>query len=397
MVTKKSKARPYFKEIPNFLTFFIVTMYIFSLSPILIEISASTGISIRDLNLIFTFILIGNISGNLTSGFLNKRFESIKIIVFSYACIFVTTIIAMLFYSKYVFYTSYLVVGFFLGTIFVQASSIVLSSTIKNRQRLISLAFSFIPFGALAGPFFAVLIINMGLDWKYIYSMYLFIMLFNIVLYILLGRRTKKIPIPEQKSLSLKKFFQDRQKRSILIFASAIMFFYGASQVVLTTFSPTFFRSMRGFDLNIAGLIVMIYWASKFAGRITFGSFIGRQSKNNILLACSLISFMSVNILVFSKSVISILISSSIAGFAISVLQPILISKGDILQKSEKSIYVSAISAFGGLGAASSPFFTNFFLDNNMLMSFSFSSIFTALAVLFIAASIFHEKSLTKK
>ena len=67
LTNEKESFKDYLKEIPNFLTIFIVPLFFMTVSPILLEMSADTGISTGDLSLIITFYTIGTITGQLTS------------------------------------------------------------------------------------------------------------------------------------------------------------------------------------------------------------------------------------------------------------------------------------------------------------------------------------------
>lgn len=80
----KNLIRDYLKEFPNFLSLLIRPVFFIVLSPILLEASFSLNTSIRNLNLVFTFFTIGNLLGNLSSIFYNKKFKKLNIIIFSY-------------------------------------------------------------------------------------------------------------------------------------------------------------------------------------------------------------------------------------------------------------------------------------------------------------------------
>ena len=64
---QKDSFKDYLLEIPNYLSIFIFLLFFLTLSPILLDISVSTGIKAVDLNLVFTFFTIGSVIGQLTS------------------------------------------------------------------------------------------------------------------------------------------------------------------------------------------------------------------------------------------------------------------------------------------------------------------------------------------
>ncbi len=60
------------------------SFFLLSISPVLLDISRVTGIKIDELNLVFSFFILGGIIGMLTSVFYNKWFSRLKIIIAGY-------------------------------------------------------------------------------------------------------------------------------------------------------------------------------------------------------------------------------------------------------------------------------------------------------------------------
>ena len=110
----------YLKEIPNFLSIFIFPVYFMTISPMLLEMSKSTGISSADLSLIFTFFIVGSILGQLTSVFFNRKFKKIIVILAGYLLIIPFLIFLSFIRNLFLFYIFYFLIGYFAGVIWLQ-------------------------------------------------------------------------------------------------------------------------------------------------------------------------------------------------------------------------------------------------------------------------------------
>ncbi len=144
--------KDYLCETPNFLAVFLLLIFILTTSPILIEISDSLGVSPEDLNIIFTFFNIGIVTGQLTSVFYNIKFKRIHITLFSYFLLIIVS--TVLFFSKTLslFFILYLLAGYILGVTYVQASENILECKVRNKDRILTMTFSFPPLMQLWHP-----------------------------------------------------------------------------------------------------------------------------------------------------------------------------------------------------------------------------------------------------
>ena len=160
----KDRFVDYIAETPNLLSVFIFSIFYNIASVMLIEMSSSTGIEITNLGLIFTFYTVGAVAGQLTSLIYNRRFTKIQVTVSSHILL-VPLIILLIFSSNLiVFYIVYLLSGYILGVIWIQANEFVLENKIKNKDRIVTILLTFYPIGALISPFISATIINAGLS-----------------------------------------------------------------------------------------------------------------------------------------------------------------------------------------------------------------------------------------
>src|SRR5665647_3726121 len=93
MAEEKDRFADYLAEIPNFLTVFIFSIFFNIASPILIEISKTTGILVANLGFIFTSFTIGAALGQLTSVFYNRRLKKIHVIISGYILLILLSVV----------------------------------------------------------------------------------------------------------------------------------------------------------------------------------------------------------------------------------------------------------------------------------------------------------------
>ena len=181
---QKDSIKDYLLEIPNYLAVFIFPLFFLTLSPILLDISVSTGIKIGDLGLIFTFFTVGSAIGQLTSILFNRKFSSLTVIVASLIMLIPITLALAQAKGMNVFYTLYFIGGYLLGVIWLQANQNIIRSRIKNKERVIALTLSFYPIGAVVAPYISSTIVSRGMDWQIFYYMLVFLILIAIILYL---------------------------------------------------------------------------------------------------------------------------------------------------------------------------------------------------------------------
>ena len=124
----------YLKELPNYMTIFMIPVLFMTAGPMLIEMSRSTGYSTGDLSLVFTFFIIGLVTGQLTSVLFNRKFRKIIIIFSGYILIIAMLVLLANIGHLYLFYISYLLTGYISGVIWIQATKYILENKIKKEM-----------------------------------------------------------------------------------------------------------------------------------------------------------------------------------------------------------------------------------------------------------------------
>ncbi|HAJ95703.1 MAG TPA: hypothetical protein DCP02_05655 [Actinobacteria bacterium] len=396
MKKEKDSFRDYLIEFPNYLSIFIFPLYFLTLSPILLDISKSTGIDTGDLNLIFTFFTMGSVIGQLTSVLYNKKFKSLTIIVTGFIVLIPITIILSLTGELYVFYILYLICGYILGAIWMQANQNLLRSRIKNKDRLITIGLSFYPVGALISPYISFALVARGLDWRYIYYLLILLILLILSLYLSITRKIKYLVMEPEKKLSLKEIFSQKSKNILFILTAAMLLLYTMSETVIATWAPTFFRSEKFFNMGEAALLISLFWAGILAGRAITGVLAGRIKANHLILMLSLLSLTAIIILYFSQGKNSNLAIMIFVGLGYSSIFPLLISSGSTIYKSGTGIPLTILFASANLGIASAPYLTRFLSGFGMLASVALAPILMMGVVVLVVSSIIYHGRLNK-
>lgn len=384
-MNRKDNFKDYLIEIPNFLSIFLFAFFFMVASPMLIDMAVSTGIDTGNLSLIFTFYTIGAVIGQLTSVLYNRKFRKLYVIIASY----VTTILFIVFLSfsnnLYLFYVLYLLIGYFLGVIWIQANEYILENKIKNKDRITTIALSFYPVGAFTAPLVASSVIRSGLSWRLSYYVIIFIIAVTIILYLSLigGRRGRKV-IEEKEKVSFKEIFTDSRRNTIFLLITVSIVFYCASETIVSAWSPTFFRSERMFDIETAGLVISIFWIAVIIGRAVVSSIAGKVHSSHVMIGLSAVAIISMIFMVFLKSRYAILIAMSFTGLGFSGMFPLLISSGSTVYKKGKGVLITILFAASNIGISIAPFLTRLVSRHNITFSVSLAIIFMFLAMLLL-------------
>lgn len=380
----------YFKEIPNYLSFFVFSSFLISLSPILIEMGKTFSIDPRDLNLIFASITVGGIAGRLTSFFYRARFNNLHIIITAYSLLSILVIILSQIRILALFFIIYFLSGYLLGIILVIVSENLLESPITNKDRLITIATSFFPLGSIVFPLITSALVKNGYDWKYLYYVLFSMVVLMIILYSTLNKRRKhSSPVKEQR-LILKGIFTDRGNNIIFIIMLFCLMLYVVPEFVLSNWSPTFFRMESMIDVQSAGYMLSIFWAVIIIGRILVSFIAGRIKSRYIMLVLALISMASTVLLIFSKSSLSIYLLIGLAGLGYSALFPLILSTGSTVYEKGRGTLATLMLLSSGIGMSLASYLTRTVSKYNMFLSMFMAVIFITVLLVLIIVLIFY-------
>ncbi|MBA7589046.1 Protein TsgA [subsurface metagenome] len=393
----KDSFKDYLIEIPNFLSIFMFAFFFMIASPMLIDMAASTGVNTGNLSLVFTFYTIGAVVGQLTSVLYNKKFRKLYIIIASY--ITAVPLIVFLSFSNnlYLFYILYLLIGYLLGVIWIQANEYILENKIKNKDRITTIALSFYPVGAFTAPLVASSVINSGLNWRFSYYAIIFIILVIIILYLsLIGGRGGKKVIEEKEKVGFKEIFTNSHSNIIFLLIAVSIVFYCVSETVVSTWSPTFFRSERMFDIQTAGFVISIFWISVIIGRAVISYMAGKVRSSYVMLILSITAIISMIFMIFLKSRYAIFIVMGFTGLGFSGMFPLLISSGSAVYKKGKGVLITVLFAASNVGISIAPFLTRLISRYDMTFSVSLAIVFMFFTMLLLVVYIVCENKITR-
>jgi fucose permease len=393
---QKDRFIDYLIEVPNFLSVFIFSIFFNITSPILIEISQSTNIAATNLSLIFTFFTIGAVIGQMTSVFFNRRFKKIQIVLAGFIIQIPLTIILSFNSSLIIFYLLYLISGYVLGVVWLQANQYVLESKVKNKERIITILVTFYPIGAFIAPFISSAIVRANLSWRLIYYIIIFLIIINIILYIIfLGKKTENITTQNEAKLPLKEIFKDKNKNIIFILIFVAICFYCCSETIVATWAPTFFRLARNISVQSASIILNLFWLFIIFGRIISMIIAGKIKATIIIMVISVVAIIAMIISVFLYNKYLIFVLISIAGLGYSAIFPLLYSTGGTLYTKGKGILATFLFMATNIGTTVAPFITKLSSKINLPLSIYFSFILMSIVtIILIIINIIFNKNL---
>jgi len=388
---QKDSIRDYLREIPNYLVLFIFPFFFLTLSPILLDISESTGIELEALTMIFTFYTLGGMAGQLTSVLFNRKFKSLIIIVTSLIILVPVSLILARVKDKYSFYILYAIVGYFIGVIWVQINQNILRSRIKNKDRLMTLTFSFFSVGAIITPYISSAIVRRGIDWHIIYYIQVFLSILMIIIFLTINRKIKYLSPRPGKKISFRKIFINRTRNIIFILTLLMMAAYIISETVIITWAPTFFRVEKLFTVREGALTGSLFWIGVISGRIVSSIIAGKIKVYYHILILSGIAFISASIIYFLESKSAVFAVMVILGFGFSAIYPLLLSLGGSLYRLGTSLLLTIMFTITNIGVSVTPSFIRYLLKYGMPASVSLVPVsmivFTIFAVILIIYS----------
>ncbi len=379
-----SELKGYLIESPNYLSNLLFATYFLLASPILLDISRDTGLDPGNLSLIFTLYTIGGITGQLTSVFYSRKFRRVNIIIFCFIILIPITAILFFTYSLIMFYVLYFLAGYLLGIVWIQANANVFESKVKNKDRIITIALTFYPIGAVFAPMVASSIVNSSLQWRYIYMVLIGIILTCIALYLIITRKIKYAEGKEKQKFALKEIFENKTKNLLLVLISIAVIFYGVSEAVISTWSPTFFRMARSFEVGQAGFIGSLFFISIIIGRIIVSSVAGKVRNTTIMIILASIAVISASFSLVIGSNTLIFIGIFFTGLGFSGLFPLLLSEGNKVFDKGKDLIATILFASGNLGLSIAPFLTRTVSQYHLFLSVFLTVIFMVLLLVLV-------------
>lgn len=393
---KKNTAINYLIELPNFLALFIGSFFMYFISPILIEISNSIGSTVENVILISSYYMIGSIFGMILSPFLNRKLKRIYIFIISYITLLPCIIILNFINNIIVFYCIYFISGFIFGVIGIQANTNMAESALENKDNVMNIGHSFFAIGAIIAPIISSNIVKNGINWRYLYYFVIFFAILNIILFITIRRKIDNA-MPKQKAVSLKVVFTNKKTNLYLFLAVIALFFYVTAEIIVSIWSPTFFRILKHFDVQSAGLILTILWIGIFSGRLLVGSLSYKIKTDYMLMILAIISIISLTFLVYSSSKFINYLAIFFTGFGFSGIVPLLISSTSSFFPKGKEVIMTILFLMPAVAGMSAPYITRNIAQKSMFFSIAVTIFFMAAVLIIVTIRMYYGKKALKK
>lgn len=382
----------YLVEIPNFFSFFLFTFFSFSISPVLLEIGKSFNTNATNIVLIFTFYSAGMIIGRLTSLLYIHKFPKLHLILYAYALLFFTIIALFLVHSLYLLYLLYFISGYLLGIVWVMSVGNLLESKIENKVRLLGVALVFNALGAILSPILSSSLVNNNLNWRFIYILTSFLVVIIFFLYIAIQKNNKYSETGKQKNkITVKNIFFNKNKNRLFTLCNLTLFFYVMAEIIIITWSPTFFRIERQFDVKSAAIAVTIFWIMVLFGRIISSYVVAKINNNHLILIFSIVAFISIFFVAYLKLKYSVYISIAFIGLGCSGLYPLLTSLGATIYEEGRDFLATIMYTTASIGTLISPYFIKIASNYKMILPIILAIFFMGFAIIFHIISLVYD------
>jgi fucose permease len=381
---KKNNLKNYLLEFPNFLSLFLFAFFMTLASPILVDMGKFFNVLPENMNLIVTFFMIGELAGILTLIFLIRRFNGRKVIIWSYAALIPVLVGVFLAESLILFYLLYFITGCLLGAIFMDANLDMLEGKVENKDSVVNLGHGFFAIGALASPFIVSVLVNRQISWRYIYLIVIILSTISLAMRLFMYKRMQVEDPAKKIVISLKETFKSKNKNIYMLLTSILMLFYVMSEVTIFSWSPTFFRVEKLFNIFNAGLVVSVFWIGILAGRLIISVLSYRIKAGTLLIILSLISISGLAIAIFPIIQSINIIGAAIMGLGFSGIPPLLISSASRIFGAGKDISLTILFVIGIAGGSIIPFLIKILANYSFLFSLLIALIFMAAFLIFV-------------
>ncbi|MGM0366329.1 MAG: MFS transporter [Actinomycetota bacterium] len=388
----KDSLKQYLWQSPNFLSIFVFAVFMLAPTSILIDISRSMGATPQDINYVFTLFTIGGIAGRLTAFLYNRRFSNLKIMVGSFLLLGALSIWLFFINTLLILYIVYVISGYLLGVVYLQANKNLMESRIRDKARLANLAISFYPLGAAAGPLISTAIVGRGYNWRYIYLLMIPLVILVIILFILLEPKNNNSKQEKGEATYAREIFKNKKDNFSYTIIVLLVLTYCISEAVVFTWAPTYLRAERFFSPQGAGLAVTVFWFAVIGGRMIISAVTGKFDSYKIMFFISIVGMVSISSMLFFTQKNLIFLFMGLAGLGYSGMFPLLLATGSEMFDRGKGVILTIIFAASSAAKALTPYLVSLAVKSSMFLSFFLASIFMASTVLLLLLLIIYDK-----
>jgi len=379
----KTSLVSYLAEFPNYLTLLMFSTFLLGPSTILIEIAESLNTTPADFSLVFTFFMVGLITGQLTSNVYRRLVTRINLITIIYPVLMAVALAMFISTNIYVFYILYFIAGYLLGVLYIKANQYIMASPIPNKAKLLTIATIFFPVGAIISPMLSIFVVESGWGYRYIYLAYVVMFMIIFVLYQFITRKRKyESGYTGSVKNTLVQVLKNRNKNLILAACCLGILCYAMAETVLSTWAPTFFREARGLSPLDAGLLLTIFWMVLIAGRLIISQLTEKIKPIHMILGLAVVSAAAMLGLLFSSAKTAIFISAIFTGLGFSAIFPLLVYIGSRVYAQQVDHLLPVLFIFGTIGNALAPYLTSTVSRSSLAWSMGIGFVFIVATLL---------------
>lgn len=328
-------------------------MAVLVIGAILPSIIAEAGISFLAAGSLLSGMAIGNLSASflfpMAVSWLGRKRAIFSITIFAPVCLFILSLLP----PFPIMYGVMLIYGLVRGSITILNNSAVndiYGGKAASRLNLLHCSFAV---GAFLAPFITAIFMKLGLNWRSILYLILFLTATTAVLYgtmdqSLLNENARNIKNEKNKNVSQDKSFLKSYSFYGIAF---ILFFYLGLENCINGWFVTYLQNTGVMSTTYATALVSFTWLVIMAGRLICAALSKKLEKSTIILILSLGSAACFSLLVSTKSLPLITAALLGLGFFLSGIYPTSVANvGPMIKGSTVGMSVlTAISALGGI------------------------------------------------
>jgi FHS family glucose/mannose:H+ symporter-like MFS transporter len=214
--------------------------------------------------------------------------------------------------------------------------------------------------------------------------------------YIILKRKNKPNKKIDNEKYAFKKIFVNKNYNKIFIVSVLTLFFYGITEAVIYTLSPTFFRIDKALTAQLASLTVTVFWLAVTIGRILVGIVVCRIKPYILASWLTILSLISLTLMIFTGKGYIIFLAVFFVGLGYSGIFPLIFSNACLIYTKGKGVLETILFVITSLGASIAPYLIGLTLKLNIKFSMSIALIFMVLVSIFILLNIINYRKFYK-
>ena len=192
----------------------------------------------------------------------------------------------------------------------------------------------------------------------------------------------------KEENIKLRSVFTSRIKNTVFILVFLAIIFYCWSEIVVATWSPTYFRIVKDLDIQSAGFLLTLFYLFIVIGRGISLIIAGRVRSTIIMISILPVAIIAMSVVIFIDSRYLVYVLIALAGLGYSAMFPLLVSTGSTLYKRGRGILATGLFIASNIGISIAPFMTKLISTNNLPMSLGVSVIL--ISVVFIIVIMVH-------